>query len=811
MHAIHYNIVRSCFIAGLIFFLHNPVCSAQKQAETASKSTAVLTISVEEDQNIRDISAKYLQNPDLWEDILRANGLKKPDEIRAGMPLSIPVEAITLAYNALEDAKKRIQQATEAGAKVLAKTEIEKAITIRDNAIEKRTSGHWAECTALANTAAKEAQKALNVSIENQEVSTEAMVDYCRGQVHRRKPSDNMWQDISRYDALAEGEKIRTLSQSYADIRFRDNSLLQLKENAQVLIRNMRTRVLDDAEDTEINLIQGDVFALLSGGKESQFELDIPGVRANIKSKQFRVARDDDEKEVRFANYDKGEVEIESKGKKVILKENQGSVVPHDQKPSDPKELLPSPVLIGPEDGAERFDADTLLSWEGVKGAETYLLELSLTASFSKAIWSASVPNPPDGDSATVSKKFPTGLGSEAFYWRVSAVSPDKLPGRPSKARGIRIIDDKEPPFLVIRHPEEGAIVSEGTMAVSGNTEANATLTIQSHAVDISSEGVYQFSCELSPGENRIVVKATDMAGNTTELERVVNFLRKEEIDLTFDDSVHKIGAKHFIVGHERFTISGKTQSGDVVAIRSANGDFPATATADDQGRFQINLRMEGQKDEFAIEITSPAGMVRKDRFRVEVDTDPPLIRFDKDIPPATAQKELMLAGETEGAVSLRLNGQDVKLERQEADMVSSFEFPLRLNPGENQLQFSAHDQVGNATVIEKTLLSDSEAPRLIDYKLSSQSAKGGERIIVEVQAQDATKLVKTAPFTLQIGDRIHTGYMILRGGHSPSEGKNMTWKYTGVFNVPKNVSGKVWLKTVKLSDYLGNVSEYHP
>jgi hypothetical protein len=289
----------------------------------------------------------------------------------------------------------------------------------------------------------------------------------------------------------------------------------------------------------------------------------------------------------------------------------------------------------------------------------------------------------------------------------------------------------------------------------------------------------------------------------------VVNFLRGEKIDLTFDDSVHKVGPNHFIVGHKRFTISGKTQSGDILAIRSAKGTFSATATADDQGRFEANLRVEGQKDEFLIEITSPTGAVRKERFRVEVDTDPPLIRFDKDIPPATAQKALRVAGETEGAVSLRLNGQDVKLEKQEAGQISGFELSLELKPGENQLQFSAHDQVGNVTLIEKTLLSDSEAPQLIDHKLSSQSVRGGEQIRIEVQAQDATKLVKTAPFTLQIGDRTHSGYMILRAGHSSSEEKNMRGSYTGFFNVPKNVSGKVRLKTVKLSDYLGNAREY--
>ena len=99
-------------------------------------------------------------------------------------------------------------------------------------AIKKRKSGDWSACTALARESAKKAEKAFKISKENQDLPAEAVVEYCYGQVHRRKPAESLWKDVSRYDILMEGDRIRTLSQLFAEILFRDDSRLQLKENA---------------------------------------------------------------------------------------------------------------------------------------------------------------------------------------------------------------------------------------------------------------------------------------------------------------------------------------------------------------------------------------------------------------------------------------------------------------------------------------------------------------------------------------------------------------------------------------------------
>ncbi|MDX2441913.1 MAG: FecR domain-containing protein, partial [Desulfobacterales bacterium] len=350
MKTIDYKPALIYFIACILltgYGLVNP-------ADCMGKS--IFTIRVKENQGIRDISKKYLGDPNRWEDVLRANDLKSPDEIKPRMLLRIPVGEVFQAKNELEVSGKLIQKATMAGAKIFAPKIIAKAIQLRDTALLKQKSGELHECINLAGSAATEGKKALKICISNQDVPAQAVVNDRKGYVHSRKPSDNLWKDVFRYDILHEGERIRTLSESSCDILFRNDSRLRLNENSQALIRKMRANLLEDTGEAKVSLVKGDVFALLAAGKKNdRFQLDIPGVETKVDSKYFWVGRD--RHGARFANYD-GKLEISSAGSKVVLKRNQGSVVLHNKKPTSPRELLASPRLLKPESGVEEFNVN---------------------------------------------------------------------------------------------------------------------------------------------------------------------------------------------------------------------------------------------------------------------------------------------------------------------------------------------------------------------------------------------------------------------------------------------------------------------
>ncbi|MEA3477892.1 MAG: FecR domain-containing protein, partial [Bacteroidota bacterium] len=557
---------------------------------------SIITIKVKENQGIRDLSRKYLDDPDRWEDVLRANDLKSPDEVKPGMLLRIPVGEVFQAKRELEVSGKLIQKATMAGAKIFAPKIIAKAIQQRDTALLKQKSGELHECINLASSAATEGKKALKICISNQNGPAQAVVHDRKGYVHSRKPSDNLWKDVFRYNILHEGERIRTLSESSCDILFRNDSRLRLNENSQALIRKMRANLLEDTGEAKVSLVKGDVFALLAGQKNERFQLDIPGVETKVDSKYFWVGRD--RHGARFANYD-GKLEISSAGSKVVLKKNQGSLVLHNKKPTSPRELLASPRLLKPESGVEEFNVNIPLTWEEVSGAHYYLLEISYSVSFSSIIYSKEI----QVATAMFPQNLPDGSLRNLFYWRVTAVSSDKLRGQPSEARFIHIMYDDKPPFLVIQSPGEGLLLSGNMVEILGMTENDILLYIQDQPVEIAANGKFRFRQKLYEGVNSIIVKAIDRAGNITELKRSVTFLPDHKIDLTFDpfygSTLHQIMPGHFIVSQRSISLAGKTNPDCSITVTSPGTAAPARATADSNGRFQVNLNLTGRRQMF--------------------------------------------------------------------------------------------------------------------------------------------------------------------------------------------------------------------
>ncbi|MDY6792883.1 MAG: FecR domain-containing protein [Thermodesulfobacteriota bacterium] len=782
MKSIDYGPALVCFIAYILFTGYSFV------TPTDCTGKSIVTIRVKENQGIRDISEKYLDDPDRWEDVLRANKIQSPDEVKPGMLLHIPTGKVFQAKRELEISGKLMQQATVAGAKIFAPKIIAKAIQLRDDALLKQKSGDLHECITLASAAATEGKKALKICLSNQNVPAQAVVHDRKGYVHSRKPSDNLWKDVFRYDILHEGERVRTLSESSCDILFRNDSRLRLKENSQALIRKMRANLLEDTGVAKVSLVKGDVFALLAAGqKKEKFQLDIPGVKTKVDSKYFWVGRD--RQGTRFANYD-GKLEISSAGSKVVLKKNQGSVVMHNKKPTSPQELLSSPRLLSPESGVKVVNANISLTWEKVSGAYFYLLEISNSVSFSSIIYSKEIQSP----MATFPKNLSNGSLQNLFYWRVTAVSSDKLRGQPSQTRFIHILYDDKPPFLVIQSPEEGLLLSNNMVEILGMTENDILVSIQDQPVKIGANGKFRFRQKLSEGVNHIVVKAEDRAGNITRLKRSVTFLPGHKIDLTFDPSLQETTPGHFIVSQPTISLAGKTNPDCAITVTSPGTAVPARATADSNGRFQVNLKLTGRRQMFNVKIVSPSGVERHAGIHIEIDDKAPIIHFAEKIPSATREKRLLVKGKAGDAQRFNLNKRPVPMED------GQFNMTIELEPGTNRFSFTAVDLVGNLSRIEKDVLFDPDPPRLLNYKISLGKGEDKNQASVMVNAQDSTGFKKTAPFVVQIGKQSYTGHMIL---------SDSTGRYIGSFVIPGSGGHVIKFKSVTLSDYLGNSREY--
>jgi hypothetical protein len=89
-------------------------------------------------------------------------------------------------------------------------------------------------------------------------------------------------------------------------------------------------------------------------------------------------------------------------------------------------------------------------------------------------------------------------------------------------SRTVTIVLDTVPPSLQITGPEEGATTGERQVVVTGTTEPGANLTVAGAPVAVGPAGEWSAVVQLLSGTNRIVVQASDAAGNTATASRTV-------------------------------------------------------------------------------------------------------------------------------------------------------------------------------------------------------------------------------------------------------------------------------------------------
>ncbi|MHA1523795.1 MAG: FecR domain-containing protein, partial [Alphaproteobacteria bacterium] len=298
--------------------------------------------------DIRQIAEKYLGNSNLWPEILKATGVASIAELVPGQQIVVPVAKIRVAEEALRTSLESISLANQAGAQIFAPVEITAAIDGRDRALTKKVGGAWGEAYALANRSSTLASDAARISNASRDQSAQALLSDRNGIVEGQKPAELIWSDRDLFAKLEEEEKVRTLSRSTAQVTFRDASRLRINENSQAVIQRMRVDPLSRRQETKVNLIAGDFYALLAGNsKRNKLQIKLANVDATIESGNFWVRQEADR--AKFTNYDDKAVKITSKGKSLSLGRNEGIVVGAGTGQGK-FTVLPAPVLSAPAD-----------------------------------------------------------------------------------------------------------------------------------------------------------------------------------------------------------------------------------------------------------------------------------------------------------------------------------------------------------------------------------------------------------------------------------------------------------------------------
>lgn len=749
-----------------------------------AQSFPKLTITVQENEGIRDLAQKYLGDPDLWGEILKSNNLASAAEIRAGMPLSISADLVQLSKQQLQSALQAIQSATEAGAKVFAADTIASAITRYDEAVAQRQNGEWQKSIALARAAKIQAETARRETLAKRNTTGVAELTDRKGAVESRKPADTIWKDAPLQTKLTEGEMVRTLSSSLAEITFHDESRIRLNENSQAVIQKMRQDLLEKRKESSVSLVTGNAFALLaSNQKKKNFDFVIPGMTTKVNSKNFWVQKD--EKTTKVANYE-GQIELTAMGATVVVGENQGAFVQANQRPSLPQSLLPSPNLLLPKNNLTSFETRMTFSWEAITGAVDYWLEISRDKSFTNVIFN---------NNAIKSNSFATTLPSVgSYYWRVAATDANGFPSRFSERGFFNIASDTTAPFLQLTSPEEAAIVRENSVRVAGATEKDATLFLNTIAIAVAPDGKFQSEQRLRDGANEIILEARDQAGNASRIRRTVTYVADSHVGISYSLGLKALRPKHFVVPTAEFTLRSRSTPLSLITLQRFATRFQMRTFADNLGDFQFNIPNLAGTENFGLTVLTPAGYSVKDTFAVEVDNTPPAIKLAAEPPAVSSADTLRLAGMVSGATSFKINEKEIKLVNEQ------FAEIVRLQTGANLIRLTATDFAGNVATMEKRVVLDQEPPTLVQQQVTPLFTTNAKLLQISVKAQDASAMKRTAKYVLQTANFSYTGY--LKFNHASQA-------YEETVTLPKDAPEGIKLKSVVLEDYCGNKKEY--
>lgn len=117
-------------------------------------------------------------------------------------------------------------------------------------------------------------------------------------------------------------------------------------------------------------------------------------------------------------------------------------------------------------------------------------------------------------------KDISLSLGSNNIY----GISIDEKDQESLPSKTFKITFDNEKPSLNLAEPEDGKKIQGGDKKVKfrGNTEVGIQVYINDSQMILDKDGNFQTELSLNDGDNNFTIKATDPAGNSTEIARKI-------------------------------------------------------------------------------------------------------------------------------------------------------------------------------------------------------------------------------------------------------------------------------------------------
>lgn len=90
----------------------------------------------------------------------------------------------------------------------------------------------------------------------------------------------------------------------------------------------------------------------------------------------------------------------------------------------------------------------------------------------------------------------------------------------------LSVLIKKKGPLLELTAPEDRSTITgeDNKATISGKTEEEASVTVNGRVIVVSGDLSFTYKYPLNEGENKLTIVATDRAGNTTTIERIITY-----------------------------------------------------------------------------------------------------------------------------------------------------------------------------------------------------------------------------------------------------------------------------------------------
>ena len=737
-----------------------------------SAQDEVITVTLTSDETLRSLAVKYFGEPNDWEVILFYNGFQSTSEVNIGTQLKIPISLYRKVNKTLDSVQELIIQANNEGAGILAKEQLESAIKGQKEAIELKKKGKLDLALTKAQEAQRSVQNAIQQTKEKRIKSISAILSEKKGKVQSRKQDQLVWFDTNQNQELAEKEHVRTLTSSSGEISFIDGSRLNLSQNSLAVIEAMKQDLIKNTSKSSVVVLQGDVLAYLtSQNKKNDVNVSVPGVQTDIRSRNFRTSRDENNV-AKFANYD-GEIDVQAAGGSVTLKKNEGTSIAPGEKPNEARKLLDAPNVITPEPKTKIFSDLLEIKWNDVPTAKAYRIQICTERAFSDML----LDEITNERTTYPWKSNETGV----FYLRIASIDKQNFTGSFSNPIEFYLGKDKTPPFLMVESPADNESTYQNKIRLNGVVEIAANLMVNSDTISTETDGKFNQEFKLKPGQNILTIRAVDLAGNSTEVIRTVYYNADDQLIYLDNKSAMSVNTTEFAV-------SGSTKPGTEIRI---NGQLIQLVDY----KFNYIVTLQQGENKISIDAKSQKGQTQSSTLSITLDQQPPVMTLE-DIPSFTKEASIEIAGKTDEPCTITVNKEKIAVEQ------NQFKHVEKLQVGQNIIELMVQDLAGNQNLTEIEIVRDTQKPKIVSVSLLPEQVKGGELVQLKIQAKDdGVGLSRNGKFSvgLSTGGQKFSGMLGLGSGGT----------YLGTFVVPPGIQGKLTVRELVIQDYLGNQADY--